>query len=319
MHLLKLYIILLITTLEVPRVSRYNCFMKEYLSYYSAAAYWNIPYIEAVLGSEIGGTKPACFVVSQRSISSPKKDRTRKLCQLALPADAVVSRNGIMVASPELVFLQLACKLDIHKQILLGLQLCSHPPGKPNAAITTKQNLNSFLSKTSGHRGHSKALRAVKYIEDGSASVMESIAYMILALPHILGGYGLDGAVFNHEIKLKDQAGKRLGQKRCFADLYYKSARLAVEYESFAFHSSPSEQGKDMLRSAILERQGIEVMRLSTIQLYDKEACADFAYNLASRLGKRIQIRTKKFDPMHTLLRTLLPAGKPDNEPDGRK
>jgi hypothetical protein len=31
-------------------------------------------------------------------------------------------------------------------------------------------------------------------------------------------------------------------------------------------------------------------------------------FNLASRLGKRIQIRTKKFDEMHTLLRALLPA-----------
>lgn len=292
--------------------------MREYLSYYSAATIWNIPYIEAVLGSEIDGAKLASFVVSQRSIRSPKKDRIRHLCELALPADAVVSKNGIMVASPELLFLQLACKLDVHRLILLGLQLCSHPSGKPYIAITTKQKLIAFLAETPGHRGHCKALRAVKYIEDGSASVMESIAYMILTLPHILGGYGLDGAVFNHEIKLKDHAGKRLGQKRCFADLYYKSSRLAVEYESFAFHSSPSEQGKDMMRSAILERQGIEVMRFSTIQLYDKEACADFAFNLAARLGKRIQIRTKKFDPMHMLLRTLLPVRKPDDESDDR-
>ena len=299
--------------IEVPILSRYNSSMKEYLSYDSAAKFWNIPYIEAALSSEIDGAKPASFVVSQRSLRSPKKDRTRHLCELALPTDAVVSRNGIMVASPELLFLQLACKLDINRLILLGLQLCSYPPGKSNMSITTKQNLSAFLAETSGHRGHCKALRAVKYIEDGSASVMESIAFMILTLPHNLGGYGLNGAVFNHEIKLNEQAGKRLGQKRCFADLYYKSARLAVEYESFAFHSSPSEQGKDMMRSAILERQGIEVMRLSTIQMYDKEACIDFVFNLAARLGKRIQIRTKKFDPMHTLIRSLLPVGKLDD------
>ncbi len=71
------------------------------------------------------------------------------------------------------------------------------------------------------------------------------------------------------------------------------------------------------MRSAILDRQGVEVMHLSTIQLYDKDACMDFASNLSSRLGKRIQIRAKKFDEMHTLLRTLLPAGKPDAEADG--
>lgn len=67
----------------------------------------------------------------------------------------------------------------------------------------------------------------------------------------------------------------------------------------------------------ILDRQGVEVMHLSTIQLYDKDACMDFAFNLASRLGRRIQVRAKKFNEMHTLLRTLLPAGKSVTEPDG--
>ncbi len=302
--------------LETLCSTGYNSYMmKEYLSHYSAADLWNIPYIEAVLDPEIHGIKPVSFAVSQRSVSSPKIGRVRHLCELPLPAEAVVLRDGIMVASPELLFLQLASKLDVHRLILLGLQLCSHQPGEPSEGITSKKKINTFLAKTSGHRGHYKALRGVKYIEDGSASIMESMAYMILTLPHVLGGYGLSGAVFNHEIKLKDGASKRLRQKRCFADLYYKSARLAVEYESFAFHSSPSEQGKDIMRSAILERQGIEVMRLSTIQLYDKDACMDFAFNLASRLGKRMQIRTRRFDPMHTLLRTLLPVGKPASNP----
>ncbi|MDD4730144.1 MAG: hypothetical protein PHN55_15510 [Dysgonamonadaceae bacterium] len=284
--------------------------MKEYLSYFSAALFWDIPYIEAVLDSNVDRASKVNYSVSKQSERFRKKDKIIHLCELALPANAVVSRNGIMVASPELVFLQLACSLDIHRLILLGLQLCSHSPGNPSEEITTKQKLKAFLAKTSGHRGHRKALRAVKYIEDGSASLMESIAYMILTLPHALGGYGLDGAVFNYEIRLNDEAAKRLGQKRCFADLYYKKARLAVEYESFAFHNSPTEQGKDAMRSAILERQNIEVMHLSTIQLYNKDACMDFAFNLASRLGKRMQNRAKKFDRMHALLRTLLPVEK---------
>lgn len=296
--------------------SQYNPIMKEYLSHFSAAAFWNIPYIEAVLGSEITETNPVDFTVFERSARSQKKGRMVHLCELALPVGAVVSREGKLVASPELMFLELASKLNIHRLILLALQLCSHPPGNPSEAITTKKKLKTFLEKTSGHRGYLKALRAVKYIEDGSASVMESMAYMILTLPHALGGYALDGAIFNHEIKLKDEAGKRLGQKRCFTDLYYKSVKLAVEYESFAFHNSPLEQGKNAMRSATLERQGVKVMHLSTIQLYDKNACMDFAFNLASRLGKRIQIRTSKFNEMHALLRVLLPTVKPVAEPD---
>jgi very-short-patch-repair endonuclease len=281
--------------------------MNEYLSNFSAAAFWNIPYIEAALGSEISMTTSADYTVSQHKERFRIDGKRVHSCGLALPAGAVVARNGKMVASPELLFLELACKLSIHRLILLGLQMCSHPPGRPSEAITTKRKLKAFIEKTSGHRGHRKAERAVKYLEDGSASVMESIAYMILTLPYSLGGYGLDGAVFNHEIKLKTETGKRLGQKRCFVDLYYKQAKLAVEYESFAYHSSPSEQGKDMMRAAMLERQGLNVIRLSTIQLYNRDACKEFANNLAARLGKRISIRTPKFNEMHMLLRAMLP------------
>lgn len=287
--------------------------MKEYLSNFSAASFWDIPNIETVLDYKTDTSK-VNFTVSKQSARFNRKDKIIHLCELEMPANAVVLRNDVMVAAPELVFLQLACSLDIHRLILLGLQLCAHPPGSPFEAITTKQKLEAFLAETPGHRGHRKALRAVKYIENGSASVMESIAYMILSLPHALGGYGIDGAVFNYEIMLKNEGIKRLGQKRCFVDLYYKQEKLAIEYDSFAYHSSPSEQGKDAVRSSILERQNIEVMHLSTIQLYNKDACKDFADNLATRLKKRKQNRAKKFDQMHERLRTLLPAGKPRGE-----
>lgn len=290
--------------------------MKTYLSHFSAAEMWDIPYIEVVLGSKTEKEDPVDITVSEHEARFSSNGKKVHSCELVFPIGAVVSRNSKMVASPELLFLELACKLSIHRLILLGLQMCSHSPGLHSEAITTKQKLNAFLAKTSGHRGHRKAVRAVKYIENGSASVMESIAYMILSLPHALGGYGLNGAAFNYEIKLKNEACIRLGQNRCFTDLYYRQAKLAVEYESFAYHNSPSEQGKDVMRSAVLERQGIDVMRLSTIQLYNRDACKDFAYNLATRLKRRIQIRAKGFDEMHALLRELLPDGEPTFVPN---
>ena len=281
--------------------------MKKYLSHRSAAIYWNIPYIEAVLGSETDKPRTVDFTVAKSRERFQTKGCNIYLCQAQLPRGAVVKRDGVMVASPEFVFLQLAPKLNIHTLILLGLQFCSHPPGKPFQGVTTKKKLEAFVRKASGHRGQIKALRAIEYIEDGSASIMESVAYMILTLPHALGGYGIRDAAFNFEITLKEQSGKRLGQHRCFVDLYYKSAKLAVEYDSFTFHNSPSKQGEDAIRSVILNRHGIEVMHLKTIQLYDKNACADFASQLAHRLGKRIQIRSGKFDEMNRSLRALLP------------
>lgn len=295
----------------------HNC-MKEYLSHLSAAITWDIPYIDAVLGYKISELDAPHITVTEPNARFRNNGKKVHSCELALPTGAIVARNGRMVASPELLFLELACKLSIHRLILLGLQLCSHPPGLSSLAITTKQKLNKFLSKTSGHRGHRKAMQALKYVENGSASVMESLAYMILILPHSLGGYGLNGAVFNYEIELNSEARMRIGQNRCFTDLYYRRAKLGIEYESFAFHNNPLEQGKDLLRSAALERQGINMMHLSTIQLYDKEAFRDFAHNLAARLETRIRIYSKRFYEMHALLRDLLPVvtnEKPTAEP----
>lgn len=278
---------------------------------------WNIPYIDTIFGSiSEKRVNRVDITVSGQSDRFSNKGKKVHSCQLALPAGAVVLRNGTWVASPELLFLELASKLSIHRFILLGLQLCSHKQGRPSEAVTTKQRLTAFLAKTPGHLGHRKALRAVKYIENGSASVMESIAYMILRLPHSLGGYGLNGAVFNYEIKLIREAQIRLRQNCYFVDLYYRHAKVAVEYDSFAFHNSPLEQGKDLIRSAVLERHGIDVMHMSTIQLYDSEACKDFAYNLATHLNKRIRIRTNKFDKYHVLLRDLLPDRKTASRTD---
>jgi hypothetical protein len=288
--------------------------MKEYLSHFLAAQEWGIPYIDDVLGLKNEETGSLDITVSNPNKRVHNNGKKGHSCELDLPVGAVTTRNDKVVASPEFLFLELACELSIHRLILLGLQLCSHSlGGKP---ITTKQKLIKFLEKTPGHRGHRKAIRALKYVENDSASIMESLVYMILTLPHALGGYGLNGAVFNHEIKLNREAGTHLGQSSCFADLYYKQAKLAVEYDSFTYHSSPSEQGKDMARSAILERQGIAVMHFSTIQLYNREASKVFAFNLAARLGKRIYIRTRRFDEMHVLMRELLPKQTPASKPE---
>ena len=298
--------------LEIPHDAQYNFYMKKYLSHYTAAYFWRVPQLNTVLGPEISRTDTVdiTFPKSERIIR--KKGQNSHSCSFSLPDGAILLRQGQWVSSPELLFLELACSLTIHRLILFGLQLCSHPPGCPERAITNQQKLKALLDKTPGYHGHFKAARAIKYIEDGSASIMESLAYMILRLPHTLGGYGLDGAVFNYEIKLSNESGKHLDQKRCFVDLYYKSEKLAVEYESFSFHSKPSEKDKDALRSEILGRQGLKVMHLRTIQLYDPYACSNFAVNLASGLDRRVQIRTRKFEEMHAHLRTLLPAGNRD-------
>ncbi|MDR1797275.1 MAG: hypothetical protein LBR44_07555 [Clostridiales Family XIII bacterium] len=285
--------------------------MKTYISHRSAAEYHQIPALDVVLPGAGAAARGAAAV----DITYPERNRRfqaegvrNHASGYPLPRGATIPGKHWDVASPELVFLQMATALDLQRLILLGLQLCSNPPGKAGEALSSKQRICAFLEKTPGYYGIRKAARAASFIENGSASVMESIAYMMLTLPHTLGGYGLGGATFNHEIALDRQASRRLGQNRCFVDLFFTRARLAVEYQSFAHHATAAEQGRDMVRAGILERMGIQVAPFSTIQLYDEAGCRDFAFNLARRLGRRIQIRTPRFETMHAALRSLLPT-----------
>lgn len=283
--------------------------MKEFLSYLSAAEYWGIPQLDDLLGKEYKDRNSNVHDVTVTTSGSRRRNRkcVSHSCEIFLPRDAVIKCGNDAVASPALLFLELASELDMHRLILLGLQMCSHPPGGRAKTITSKHELEIFIKKTAGHRGHRKAECALKYIEDGSASIMESLAFMMLTLPNYYGGYGLRGAILNHEIFLEEKGRRQLKQKRCFVDMFYKKAKIAVEYDSFTYHKQPSEQSKDMIRSTFLERQGIKVIRLGTTQFYNKETFEMFACNLASRLGKQIRIRTKNFQTENRNLRKLLP------------
>lgn len=286
----------------------YHHGMNKYLSHISAAKYWNIPYLDKVIGDELFNSPITEYTVTNPKKKYRLKDYKLYVCTQWLPEGSITNRNGMFVSSPELVFLQLATRISFQRLVLLGLQLCSHPPGRPRDAMTSKKNLEIFLKKVPKYKGCRKAQKAIKFVDDGSGSIMESIVFMIFTMPNLLGGYGLTGACLNYEVTLMNEAKKRLNQKKFFVDIYYKGKKVAVEYDSYAHHSNTAELGRDSIRSALIERQGIKTMHMNTAQLYNVDACDDFALNLAKCLGKRIYIRTDKYDKTKSLLRDLLPS-----------
>jgi len=286
--------------------------MVAYISGMRAAVRWPIPYLASAL--DVSEDELARFAdkdadgitVTSHDVRFREAGRRVRSTALRLPPGAIVKRYGEWIASPELVFLELAGKIPFHQQVSLGLQLCAHPPGKPEQAVSSKQKIVSLLKDAPGHIGYRSALRAANYIENGSGSIMESFAFMALTLPNMRGGYGLSGAVLNPAIELSPEGQKRLKQRHCFPDIYYAKEKVAVEYQSLAFHATPKQQGKDMVRATALELQGITVLHMTTVQLHDEDNCRDFAHHLARCLGRRIQFRTARFATQHQQLRKLL-------------
>lgn len=224
---------------------------------------------------------------------------------LSLPDRSIIDHRGILIASPELVFLDLARELGFHSTVLLGMQLCASD-SSGRVPLTTTQKLQKYLSCCKGHHGYKTAVRAAQYVADNSWSIMESLLYLLLTLPHQYGGYGLKGAQLNSTIALK-QKGDWQKTNNVTVDLYYKEAKLAVEYDSFEFHNSRSSWQRDARRYTTLERNGYKTLTVNTTQLYSDTAMTEIAYVVARHLKKRIRIRAKDYSEQKCLLRTLFP------------
>jgi hypothetical protein len=279
--------------------------MNAYISHASAAKLLGVPFLEAVLGSETSS------LLAHQTFRR-EKHRARHgavkshVASRPLPQRSVVVIDGEHVAGPELLFLELAPSLGFQRTVLLGLALCGHPNRHPEKALSSAGKLRRFAENAVWHRGRRTAMQAAKYLTNGSASVMESLLYMFLVLPHHYGGYGLRGAEFNFEISLADKNGV-LGKEHLNIDLYWESAKLAVEYDSYAYHANRNSWVHDARRFTTIENLGFHTVSVNTAQIYSQKAMEEVARLIAGHLGKRIQIRDSGFMAAQAKLRTLLP------------
>ena len=199
------------------------------------------------------------------------------------------------------MFLQLARTLDMHRLILLGTGLCAQPGGPNTRQITSVKRLRTFCHSVKGHWGRRKALQALKYVEDGARSEPEAMLFLFLRLPHRLGGFAVDGAVYNHQIWVRGRA--------FFADICFPEERVIVEYNSHAFHASQGEAKRiaDLERKRLLEAAGWTVIIIETDDLYDLVNFRLKIREIARALGRRIRIRSSRFQTLFSRLRDLLP------------
>lgn len=288
--------------------------MKTHLSHLSAALHWEVPHLPVVLGYS-SAEQMLKKITAKTHISYPDPSLRKQAGTieghsrtLSFPGGAVVDHKGQAVSSPELVFLDLAHQLGFHRTVLLGMQLCSSNPSN-HTPLVTAPSLRTFVNACQGHRGQRAASKAAQYVADNSWSIMESLLFMYLTLPNKYGGYGLKGAALNQEIALrKNGADNKNGTKRFYADLYWRQAKLVVEYDSFTHHNNSSSWMKDAKRLTSLENNGYRVVSVTTEQLYNEKAFAEVAHVIANCLGKRIQIRTSHYHEQRGLLRGMLPT-----------
>ncbi len=210
--------------------------------------------------------------------------------------------EGVYVASPELTFVQLAATLPFGALVALGDELCGCYPAELSDSgnrvrhpLSSVSNMVAFCGAVGFVAGIDKARKAVHFLSQRCASVMESEVRSALALPYRHGGYGLQqGMSLNYRIDLD---GDR-DQCRCpyvVADICWPEKKVLVEYDGRASHLSPYRQTADSRKKEALVRAGWRVFTVTYPQFSGVTEFDEMAREIARALGKRVRIRDEEF------------------------
>ena len=219
-----------------------------------------------------------------------------------IPIGCFMNVGGdLMISSPEFCFLQMANQLSLPSLMELGYEFCGvySLPNTDESSIpergffnrmpvTNVKKLSAFLYNMSGFAGHKKAMRALRYIRDKSASPMETKLAMFLTLPYKLGGYGFSLFELNKRIVLSKSARKHFNKEYYICDMFWPEKRIAVEYDSDQQHTGSDRIASDSIRRNALESLGIKVVIVTKKQLYSSVEMEIVARVIAKHANKRL-------------------------------
>ena len=222
--------------------------------------------------------------------------------------------NSVYVASPELLFVEMASKLSLIELVLFGLELCGTYTLRSDGQIgfcncpaaTTKQLLSSFVKRAKGMRGAAKASQALRWVVDGSNSPMESSLMLYLCLPVRLGGYAFRLPDLNPTTQLGKKASMVLDYESIRCDLHWIKERVAVEYNSTQEHLNPRAAAKDARRANTLGYTDINLITVTPHMIVDHTQFDGVAKQLGKALGVRMDSRKLLYSKARRELRALL-------------
>lgn len=175
--------------------------------------------------------------------------------------------DKIYISSPELCFLQMSTKFTQERLILFGLELCGSYAIDLNnnkgfrdgiAPITTVNKIHDEINCLKGLRlgNYQKTLRTLKWISEHSASPAESKLFLLFCGPRKLGFFQIRKLELNKQIALSQKAKAICGYSKIKPDMCYIKNKLAIEYDSKAFHEEVEQNQKDKSRVMALTHDG---------------------------------------------------------------
>ena len=205
--------------------------------------------------------------------------------------------DGAYIVAPHYLFEQLAPSLSLIELVCLGFELCgdyrlasnTERSFRQRAALGTPGLFRQLLERGPWTRGGEKALRALRFVCAQSASPMETVAAIPLALPCAYGGYGLPKPQMNYRISLSRNAQATSGRSYLVADICWPEFGICAEYQSTQFHTGADRIDADARRQTALEECGFSVFEITAQQALSAHGMDGIAHAIAKKMGRRIR------------------------------
>ncbi|MDD5806839.1 MAG: hypothetical protein PUD02_05870 [Eggerthellales bacterium] len=231
-----------------------------------------------------------------------------------LPPDSFFRfHHGVYVCSPELALVQMAKGADPVDTILLADRLCaafvqdeSMVGGvRKRQPLTTTAKITEYVRKSPGVSGIAQVKKALRHIDDEAASPREIALAMLLCLPNRLGGYGLPPAELNGRVTVFGEQSRGCSAAK-YCDMLWRAQKVAIEYESSAFHGNAETLRADSRRRSILQASGYQVVTVTNSQIKDPREFYVVAHNIARLLKTRVRTRVQDWSQRHLDLRKAI-------------
>lgn len=235
------------------------------------------------------------FAPDKRSRRSSGLSICRVLPEGLVTPSFVGIDDACACAIPELAYLYICQSGDLADHVRCAMELCGAYALGPNerdritrynlAPLSSKASIREYAQANHSVKGSGKALSALRYACDASASPMETALCMLLCLPPKSGGYGLPLPELNAELPIIAHLGSKREEGVRYGDLVYRSARLIIEYQSRLFHEYAGTSDDDEERRDDLEVMGYHVMFITPSRLKDFDRFEGIVQRIAHHLG----------------------------------
>lgn len=260
--------------------------------------------------------KPYHLLFSHESQTHARPDIVRHVLSGTLPKRAFVhATEDVLIASPELMFVQLASLEDFSEVDLvqIGYELCGtylldpfetiwKEPISDSTPMTSTSKISRMIDGLGARRGVKRARKVLELVNDNSNSPMETVLALLFCLPRRLGGLALEPVIMNK--KITTATGDR------WVDFFFPEHNVGLEYKGKDFHSI-EKVGRDDRRQNKLVGSGLNILNVWYEDLVDPHLFEQLVQDVVNAMGIRLRIRSEGFATNQRLLRMhLLPTVK---------